>query len=309
MNSSTGEEGNISPEQAFSLLADETRLAILRTLWTAETPIRFSALRERIEHADSGNFNYHLRQLANHFVRRTPDGYELRHAGKEVVRAVLAGALTDDTTIDTFAVDGQCGICGASVEAQYEHELLTIRCTNCEGVRMDTFPRGTLGAYELPAVGLRNRSPEEVFPAAFVWFVSSVIALVEGVCPRCTGKTGSSVSICREHSIQQETVCDACESVFSVWAEYECRACGFTQSLPAQTSLIHHPAVISFYYDRGVEINRLWELIDQAHYLFEWETTVLSEDPLEIQYSIPFDDEELHVTMDEGLTVIDVRSS
>ncbi|MCH7661066.1 MAG: hypothetical protein IH933_10995 [Euryarchaeota archaeon] len=175
-------------------------------------------------------------------------------------------------------------------------------------MRTDRFPRGTLGAYELPVVGVRNRSPEEVFPAAFVWFVSSVTSLSEGVCPRCTGNVDSSLSICRDHAVETGTVCEACKSVFSVWAECDCRACGFTQSLPAQTPLIHHPAVISFYYDRGVEINRLWELIEQSHYLFEWETSVVSEEPLEIQYSIPFDDDTLHVTMDEELSVIGVRS-
>lgn len=299
--------GEISPEQAFALLANDTRLEILRTLWTEETPIPFTRLRERVEYTDSGNFNYHLNQLAAHFVRKTSDGYELRYAGKEVVRAVLSGALTEDTTIESFVVRGPCGICGAPVELKYRHELLTVRCTECDGVRMDTFPRGTLGVYELPAVGLRNRSPEEVFPAAFVWFVSSVTSLVEGVCPRCTGKADPSISICRDHTVREGRVCEACESVFSVWAACDCRACGFEQVVPAQTHLIHHPAVVSFYYERGVEINRIWELIEQAHYLFEWEAMVLSEDPLELRYTIPFDDDELRVTVDGTLSVVDVR--
>jgi DNA-binding transcriptional ArsR family regulator len=84
--------------EAFKLLGDETRLAILLALWEAHEPfadgdaVGFSTLRDRVGTADSGRFNYHLDRLTDHFVRRTDDGYELREAGLTVGRSVIAVA-------------------------------------------------------------------------------------------------------------------------------------------------------------------------------------------------------------------------
>lgn len=73
--------GESSPVEAFSLLANEDRLAILDALVRAhrrgETPLSFSALRERVGIGDSGRFAYHLRELTGHFVARSSDGYSL----------------------------------------------------------------------------------------------------------------------------------------------------------------------------------------------------------------------------------------
>lgn len=64
---------------AFELLGDETRLAILLALWEArdpvsgEGPLTSSDLYDRIDYDHAGNFSYHLEQLFGQFVRR-PDG-------------------------------------------------------------------------------------------------------------------------------------------------------------------------------------------------------------------------------------------
>ncbi|MEF8791004.1 MAG: ArsR family transcriptional regulator, partial [Haloarculaceae archaeon] len=67
--------------EAFELLGNETRLAILVALWEQYEPfgrdgaVRFSELRARVGTADSGRFNYHLDRLDDHFVESTDDGY------------------------------------------------------------------------------------------------------------------------------------------------------------------------------------------------------------------------------------------
>lgn len=78
------------PTDALSVLADDTRLTILRTLAEADGPLSFTRLRERTGVRDSGRFSYHLRRLCEYFVRETDGGYELGHAGARLIDASVA---------------------------------------------------------------------------------------------------------------------------------------------------------------------------------------------------------------------------
>lgn len=64
----------LSPDDAFGLLGNETRLAILQALGDAADPLSFSELRDRVWVSDSGQFNYHLDQLTGPFVGQTDEG-------------------------------------------------------------------------------------------------------------------------------------------------------------------------------------------------------------------------------------------
>jgi hypothetical protein len=65
------DERPVDPERAFRLLSDETRVGILRGLWEASNDaVSFSELRERVGTPDSGQFNYHLGKLREHFVSK-----------------------------------------------------------------------------------------------------------------------------------------------------------------------------------------------------------------------------------------------
>jgi len=64
----------VSPDEAFALVADETRLGILRTLNQADRPLAFSTLFERSEYDTRSNFSYHLDKLEGHFLSRTDGG-------------------------------------------------------------------------------------------------------------------------------------------------------------------------------------------------------------------------------------------
>jgi len=83
MTEDDGDE-DVPPEDAFSLVANETRMDVLKALWEADGPRSFSALRERVGVRDSGQFNYHLGKLVGHFVRKTADGYRLSLDDREL---------------------------------------------------------------------------------------------------------------------------------------------------------------------------------------------------------------------------------
>ena len=62
----------LQPAEAFSVVGNETRLAILEALWAApERPVTFSELRSRVGMADSAQCNYHLYRLTGQFVAKT----------------------------------------------------------------------------------------------------------------------------------------------------------------------------------------------------------------------------------------------
>lgn len=97
---------------AFELLGGETRLAILVALWESydphatDTAVSFTELFERVGTRHSGNVTDHLDRLTGHFVEATDDGYRLRNAGLEIVRAVIAGAGLEDRRPAEVYVDG-----------------------------------------------------------------------------------------------------------------------------------------------------------------------------------------------------------
>lgn len=65
------------PEDVFSLLSDDIRVDVLRTLWEADEPLSFSELYEAVGIGASGQFDYHLDEFIDRFVRQTPTGHEL----------------------------------------------------------------------------------------------------------------------------------------------------------------------------------------------------------------------------------------
>lgn len=78
----------ISPEKAFSLLGNETRVAIIRELGATEDPRSFSDLHAAVGVRDSGGFNYHLQKLVGTFIRRADGGYELSEAGVRICESI-----------------------------------------------------------------------------------------------------------------------------------------------------------------------------------------------------------------------------
>jgi hypothetical protein len=95
-------------DDALSALTHEIRVAIVRELADADRPLPFTELKSRVDVRDAGRFNYHLTELCQHYVRDTPDGYELNHRGERVVIAADAGVETTERS----TTDDSCPVCG-----------------------------------------------------------------------------------------------------------------------------------------------------------------------------------------------------
>lgn len=313
------ESQGVSPDEAFELLGDETRIAILQALWeTPDEAVPFSELRRRIGNPDSGHFNYHLGKLADHFVRKTDDGYALRTAGRAVVQAVLSGTLTQRASLEPFEYDEYCPYCGAedAMVFDYEDETVTVWCHCCEP---DADPERPYDARKrvsapFPPAALRDRSPMELVEAFNNWLRYRGLLMTNGVCPDCGGKPTMSVSTGGEQESELEPTprtapgTETTASDDEVTVTYECTVCTNQWQLPVWFHLLDCPAVVSFYHEHGVDITRasLREL-KFYHRTDAVSVTAVSEDPLQLTVRYPLEGAVLAVTVDDALDVIDVE--
>lgn len=110
--SDTGDDTpDLSPDEAFVALGDETRIQALQVLGRSESPLSFTDLRKRVGMSDPGQFNYHLDNLRGHFVRQVGDDYALRESGSRVVQAVLSGSVTGSTVLEPTSLQAPCPYC------------------------------------------------------------------------------------------------------------------------------------------------------------------------------------------------------
>ncbi len=278
-------EGDLTPAEAFGVIANETRLDILEALWeAADRPVRFSELFTDTELDDSAQFNYHLQQLTDKFVVKTEAGYDLSHTGGQVIRALRAGTYTHSPDIEPFGVSGDCTRCTGPLMAAYEDEQFTITCQDCGKAH---------GKYSFPPGGLEDRTEEEI-ATAFDERVRHLHCLAaDGVCPECAGRMHTTLSR------QGECCLDV-----SLRAEHICERCRHTLCSPVGLVLLDEAPVVAFYDDHDITLTDrpYWTLpwcVDDSYYSVE------SSDPWRIAVSIPLDDEQLRVTLDGDLQVID----
>lgn len=275
----------LAPAEAFALIGNETRLSILEALWAAEErPVSFSDLRREVGMRDSAQFNYHLQKLSGHFVVQVEGGYDFKHAGEKVVRSVIAGSFNEHPTLEPFPVQGACFSCGGPLRAIYEDERLSIACADCEAGH---------GEYSFPPGGLNDRTHEEV-AEAFDHRVRHLHCLAaDGVCPECSGRM--------ETDVHEEGEC--CLGV-AVRLDHECQQCGHTLCSTAGLRLLDHSATVSFHRERGVYLD------ERPYWTLPWcvsdeYTRVLERDPYVLEVRIPLAGDELRVTLDSDLDVLE----
>ncbi|WP_247002813.1 winged helix-turn-helix domain-containing protein [Halosolutus gelatinilyticus] len=277
----------LDPADAFALVGNETRLSILEALWAAdERPVSFSDLRRAVGMRDSAQFNYHLQKLTGHFVTQVEDGYAFKHAGEKVVRSVIAGSFNEHPSIEPFSVEGSCFACGGALRASYEDERLAIGCTDCGHGH---------GEYAFPPGGLNDRTRAEIADA-FDQRVRHLHCLAaDGVCPECSGRMTTTV-------VEDD---DCCLGV-SRRVDHECAQCGHTLCSAVGLRLLDHSEVVTFHRERGVSLD------ERPYWTLPWcvsdeYTSVVDRDPLRLEVRIPIAGDELRVTMDEDLTVLETR--
>ncbi|WP_411967190.1 winged helix-turn-helix domain-containing protein [Haloferax sp. YSSS75] len=279
-------------EQAFSLLADETRLAILRVLADSPNePLTFSELRERVGVTDSGRFNYHLGKLTGRFVKKTGAGYEIRLAGSNIVGAILSGAYTRGDDIGPVIVDPPCPRCNGQVEATYVDERVHVRCADCDKTILDAgIPPGVLEGYD-----------DASFPVVAERFVLSVFSQArDGFCASCQGRMEPRL-ITTIDDLGPKDICEDAQAIYS------CTRCSEEHIAGIGMAFLDHPAVVSFYYDHDVDLSQphLWG----TAWRDKPTLTVVSDDPLRARVDFEIVGDTLSLFIDEHLDVHDVERS
>ena len=274
---------SLSADEAFRLLGEEIRLEILRTVWAADGAISFTAIRERLGNPDSGRFNYHIGKLRGHFLTDGEDGYRLTQAGREVIRAVMAGSVTDSPSLPPTAIDADCADCGGTLHISYDgHGVL--ECGSCGSTVMWN---------EFPPAGLDGRAPDAFATAFDRWTQSRFRLAMDGICPSCAASMTTTL-------LDQDPR--------ELASHYRCPNCKYEARVPLFGHVLFHPAVIAAFDDAGTDITRLpyWSLRKLAT---EIEESVVSDDPWRATVSIDVGDQRLHLTLDESLEVVEIDQS
>lgn len=299
----------VTPEKAFALLGNATRLSILRTLWEAEEPfevagLTFSELRERTGVGDSGQFNYHLDQLVPQFVLHEDDGYRLSFAGSTVLKAILAGTVTRDPELGPVEIDEECPHCDAPITVRYVGSYTYVACTECDGnVKSEAIP-GLLVGFQLPAAGLRDRGPEAVLDATLSYELNRYDMRRDGVCPECGGPVETWLDVCEVHP--DEGYCDACLGLDGVRVRWLCSVCRDDAWGPAYALLLHHPATTAVLHEHGVTAERGdWAFIALGGHVAE---AVESVAPVQVRYTLDYEGARLSMTFDGDGEVRSVES-
>lgn len=277
------EPNGTSPEDDFALLGNETRITIIRALGaTPDESLSFSALRERANVADSGQFNYHLRKLVGSFVRQTEeDEYELTYAGRRIIGAIFSGTFTQRGTPTSFELDATCPICEASLAAQYEHERVTITCPTCDD---------QISTFGFPPGAFENRTREELPQAFDGWIRTYLSAVRKCFCLNCTGRMHGSITADSEYLLEDQ----------EVGIEHVCERCDKSSITSIGVYLLSHPDVIAFHYDHGIDLDEtpFWEL----PWPREENATVLSSDPWRVRLALELDGDRLELEIEEDLS-------
>ena len=274
---------------AFSLLGDATRLEIVTALHedARDAPFRFSALYDRVEVADSAQFNYHLKQLRPHFVSKVEDAYELTAAGRRLARAVTAGTYTDSPRLEPFEIDGRCYACGATaLWASYEDERFAVECRNCEESVLDV---------RAPPTVVRGRNPEEVVAAFDRWSRMGIEQARRGICPECGGPTEPTIT---------GPTSDALD--FEVLPAFDCTVCGRTAMTSFGGLAALDPAVEEFHRERGASLQErpYWEI---SQYVAGDHVRIVSREPWLVRVSFFAEDDACHVELDRDLNVVETE--
>lgn len=306
--------------EAFEILSNEARLAILLTLWEAYDPaeerpaVSFSDLVERIDYDSPGNLNYHLDKLTGQYVRKTEDGYHNTEAGNKVVRAVRAGAITQDVAFGPFEIDEFCPYCDGTVAVSYDDTHIMARCTNCTGTFIEgaqparephlESSRGIVTRQEFPPAGVSNRDPAAAIQAHLTRTGYLGFSMLAGTCPECAGQTHVATTLCHDHEAGE--VCESCGRRYAAWTGMVCTHCRFAIGAPSRWLPLRHPAIGSFFQERGFDVTpgfsmELWSVLDRA------DERILSSDPIELEFSYRADDDRLTARVEGDMTVADIH--
>ncbi|WP_436909997.1 winged helix-turn-helix domain-containing protein [Halosimplex marinum] len=297
-----GEDGandeGVDPTAVFELLADETRLAIVRELaverysnwqWSGKT---FAELRRAVGVEDAGNFSYHLEKLTGRLVAKDGDEYYLLNHGLEIVGAVESGRYSDagETVRGPTTYDCPYPDCERALEGIYEDQYFRLRCPDHHRFSATILP---------PAVAAAH-SPDELVEIMTIDTRQEVQWARAGVCPNCSGPIEAALPApdpALPAQIEPDFPDDA------VLAAFDCRQCGLSFEIPAGSCVVDHPAVVAFHHDHGEDIRfRPYVVLP---FCGIGRADLESEDPVRVRVDVRLDGDALHLWLDGETNVVE----
>ena len=298
------------PDEPFKSLGNETRLDVLHVLYdhmqrsaARDAALSYSTLRERVGVADKGNFNYHLRQLDDQFVEQRPEGYRLTFAGFEIAKVIDIDAWRSheprgpieiaidpdgETTADDLQRERETDTETAAVEksltATYEDSVVEIR----QGER-------PLFAHAVRPTGAADRDVDELLNVASTLWRHTIDRMLSGICPYCHTTV--------DRSIDAVDAIDEGDGDWKHTFSVTCPECGPLGGSHVAVAPLTHPAVVSFYWDHGIDIRdrQVWHL----PFVRDDAVTVVSDAPRRRRVDIEHGGERLSVTIGEDVQVLD----
>jgi hypothetical protein len=301
------DERGLDEEDALAVLADETRVRILKALGDATTErpglprLSYTALRERAGIRDSGRFNYHLSRLEGTWIEKHDDGYKLPKRGQKLYDALVAGSFTGEAAPEPIEFEDRCPYCDSRLTARYtEHDVrFLVVCEECgAGAANVYFPPNSLDTYT---------DPDTLVDAATAHARMEICQLVRGQCYDCGGPVHGEL---HTHDPDEGLPWGLDERPLSVYATFTCEECtAFHYTTVGQVAACH-PRVIGFCDAHGTDITsaRPWEhdwLLTDRH------TTVDLADPLRVSVEVTPDgdtEESLMVTLGPHASVLDIEA-
>lgn len=295
--------GSLSPDEAFQTIGNEIRLEILLVL-AEDGPQSFSELFDRVEVSDSGQFNYHLDQLTDHFIRKADEGYQLQETGRRVIEAIYSGVITELPTAERYELDRACWRCGAPIEINCRPGSVEFFCTDCPGTygrmsrdgSVESAETGYLGRLFFPPAGFQDRNPDEVYRAAQIWGGLESFHLAKRICPRCAGKLDYALHACEDHDATDD-LCGVCAREDQVMYYVDCINCTFEATGHSGVFLQTHPDVLALQIANGADP------IEQENVSAAKDWEILATEPFHGRCTYTFAGDELVLEVDADLNI------
>lgn len=277
-------ESERAAADAFALLSDETRFAIVEALVdhafeTSGDALSFADLRRTVGVRDAGKFNYHLGKLQPQFVhKRDEGGYAPRFAALEAVGVARGGTFTELPSRRAEELDRSCPMCGDPLTAIHEGSRLVVRCETEDSMLFQNF---------VPPRTAADRDLEGILDYAIRNTQRQIEELQDGVCIICGGPVDTTVPA--------EPPGDS----HLVTAGFDCTCCPFEMRLPMAVTLNRHPAVVAHRYEHGLDTEP--DPLFTTTFTDPEAVTIEDEDPFRARVDLETDAGTVSLEVDETL--------
>jgi len=289
---------NRSAADIFRLLADDTRLDILRAVAVAQyeleqvgsgaADLSFSEIYDNVDVENTSKLSYHLSELAGIYLQKSSDGYSLTHAGERIVRFILSGNYKQPESFGPRSVDGVCIFCGTeALEASLSHQFFRIDCAACE--------RQVTGQPITPAQA-KTRDEDALIRSVKLRSAEDAEQIRRLMCPECGAHLSADIV---------ELPSGVFPDADSYAVTSTCEECLREYNSPLTYSVVYHPASIAFHWDHGVDVTTrgIWEFNE---YVYEghWTSEQIAADPDEYEVVYRRGDDTLRLSLDATATVV-----